>query len=260
MQGSRMRLSQAAPLHGWNRKDKQVSRLKKTLRAIKDFKIIFLILLTGFLVAANFAVYPFSNVIVCRTVSLRPLSYEQKNNLFQAARCIDGQILKPGQVFSFNGRVGPRTGRRGYQPAPSYLGGDTPSTLGGGICLLSSCLYQSALTAGLKIVERVPHLRTVNTVPPGFDATVWYGGADLRFANNTDAPIEIRVLTSASQLKVQLRGSDKTARDCQKAHLKRLEQRPAPGEILVEVFRSDPINEHDTFISRDLYRSQSRTR
>lgn len=237
-----------------------MSRLKQTFNAIKDFKIIFLILLIAFLVAANFAVYPFSNVIVSRTVSLRPLSYEQKNNLYQAAQCIDGQIIKPGQVFSFNGRVGPRTARRGYQPAPSYLGGDTPSTLGGGICLLSSCLYQSALTAGLKIVERVPHLRTVKTVPPGFDATVWYGRADLRFENNTDAPIEIRALTTASQLKVELRGSDKAARAGQKVQLRRLEQRPAPGEILVEVFRSDSANEHDTFISRDLYGSQSRTR
>lgn len=238
-----------------------MSVLKKTfngLNALKDFKVIFLICLTGFLVATNFAVYPFSKVIVTRTVSLRPLSYEQKNNLFQAAKRIDGQIIKPGQVFSFNGRVGPRTGTQGYQPAPSYLGGDTPSTLGGGICLLSSCLYQSALTAGLKIVERVPHLRTVNTVPAGFDATVWYGRADLRFENTTEAPIEVRAFTTPSQLKVEFRGSDKLAKGCENARLRRLEQIPAPGELLVEVFRSE--QGHDTFVSRDLYRTGSRIR
>jgi len=223
-----------------------------------DLRIIFLFLLIGILIATNFAVYPFSHVLVSRTVSLRPLSYEQQNNLYQAAQKIDGIILKPGQVFSFNGRVGPRTGKQGYQPAPSYLGGETPNTLGGGICLLSSCLYQSALTAGLKIIERVPHLRTMKTVPPGFDATVWYGRADLRFENTTDSPIEIRAYTTPSQLKVEFRGSENSAKTCQKAQLRRLEQMGAPGEILVEVFRSE--HGHDTFISRDLYRSLPRMR
>lgn len=235
-----------------------MSRLKKILQSALDLKVILLLLLIGILVSANFAVYPFPKVIVSRTVSLRPLSYEQQNNLYQAAQKIDGSILKPGQVFSFNGKVGPRTGKNGYQPAPSYLGGETPNTLGGGICLLSSCLYQSALTAGLKIVERVPHLRTMRTVSPGFDATVWYGRADLRFENTTKFPIEIRTYISPSQMKVEFRGSEEAARTCQNAQLRRLEQRGAPGELLVEVFRSEPGRE--TFISRDLYRSNPRTR
>lgn len=236
----------------------KLSSLKNVFSGILDFKIIFLILLTGTLVATNFAVYPFSNVIVSRTVSLRPLSYEQQNNLFQAAQRIDGVILKPGQVFSFNGKVGPRTGKQGYQPAPSYLGDDTPNTLGGGICLLSSCLYQSALTAGCKIVERVPHLRTMKTVAPGFDATVWYGRADLKFENTSDSAIQIKAYTTPSQLKVEFRGSSQAAQICQKAQLKRFEQMGAPGELLVEVFRSE--SGHDTFVSRDLYRSKPRTR
>ncbi|MBA3860238.1 MAG: vanomycin resistance protein VanB [Cyanobacteria bacterium PR.3.49] len=224
----------------------------------KNLSFIIVIALIAILVSVNFAVYPFSKVIVSRTVSLRPLSYEQQNNLFQAAQRIDGQIINPGQVFSFNAKVGPRTGKRGYQPAPSYLGKETPSTIGGGICLLSSCLYQAALTAGLKIVERVPHLRTVQTVQPGFDATVWYGRADLRFENNTDEPIEIRAYTNASQLKVELRGSDTAAQIVKKAELRRLEQRRAPGELLVEVFRT--TSERDVFVSRDLYRTDSRSR
>lgn len=232
--------------------------IKKITASFQSLRFIVLIALIAILVAVNFVVYPFSKVLVSRTVSLRPLSYEQQNNLYQAAQRIDGQIIKPGQVFSFNAIVGPRTGNRGYQPAPSYLGAETPSTIGGGICLLSSCLYQTALTAGLKIIERVPHLRTVKTVPPGFDATVWYGRADLRFENNTAEPIEIRTSTSASQLKVELRGSEKAARNTQKAELRRLEQRRAPGELLVEVFRT--THEKDIFVSRDLYRSDLRTR
>lgn len=235
-----------------------MSALKNIFSELKDFKVIFLVLLTASLVAANFLVYPFSKVIVSHTVSLRPLSYEQKNNLFEAAMRINGIILKPGEIFSFNGRVGPRTGKRGYQPAPSYLGGETPSTIGGGICLLSSCLYQNALTAGLRIVERVPHLRTVKTVPAGLDATVWYGGPDLRFQNTSDEPIEIKAWTTDSQLKVELLGSDKAAQNCKKASLRRIEQMSAPGEFLVEVFRNE--SGRDTFVSRDLYRAPSRIR
>jgi len=229
---------------------------KRDVAPARDFRIFLLLLLIGTLVAVNYFAYPFSRVIASRTVSLRPLSYEQRNNLYQAAQKIDGQVINPGQVFSFNAVVGPRTGKQGYQPAPSYLGAETPSTFGGGICLLSSCLYQSALTAGLKIVERVPHLRTMKTVPPGFDATVWYGRADLRFENNTNEPIEIRTSISASQLKVELKGSDKVAKGSDSAKLLRLEQRHAPGEVLVEVFRSE--SGRDTFISRDLYRTESR--
>lgn len=226
------------------------------LIAAKDIQVWILAVIAVSLIAINFAVYPFSKTIVVRTVSLRPLSYEQRNNLYMAAQRIDGQIVKPGQTFSFNSKVGPRSGNRGYQPAPSYVGGDTPSTLGGGICLLSSCLYQNAVTAGLKIVERVPHLRTMQTVPPGFDATVWYGRADLRFTNTTNSPIEIRAALSDSQLKVEFKGSDQTSRQCSNVKLKRIEQRRAPGELLVEVFRTD--SGQDSFISRDLYRTQSR--
>lgn len=73
--------------------------MKKIFAVIQDFRFFVLIALTVGLVAANFAIYPFSRVIVSRTVSLRPLSYEQQNNLYQAAQRIDGQIIKPGQVF-----------------------------------------------------------------------------------------------------------------------------------------------------------------
>src|SRR5205085_2176072 len=106
------------------------------------------------------------------------------------AQRLDGLILQPGTQFSFNQAIGPRTTKRGYRPAPSYLGVDSPSTLGGGLCLLSSGIYQLALETGLPIQQRVPHLRTIHSVPPGLDATVWYGGADLRFTNTLSQPIQ----------------------------------------------------------------------
>ena len=136
------------------------------------------------LVVSGWFTQPFSRTLVAQNQSIQMLSTAQQSNLRIAARRLDGLVLRPGGEFSFNRVVGPRTWARGYRPAPSYLGGDSPATLGGGICLLSSALYQAALKAGLKIEQRVPHLRTIHSVPPGLDATVWYGGADLRFVNN----------------------------------------------------------------------------
>lgn len=215
-----------------------------------------LVLMTGALIYANFSLYPFAKTVSSKSVSLRPLSFEQKNNLNVAAQRLNGLVIRPGETFSFNAAVGPRTGKRGYQPAPSYLGagGESPQTLGGGICLLSSCLYQNALAAGMPIVERVPHLRTVRTVPPGLDATVWYGSADLRFKNQTDCPIQIKTEMSDAQLKVQLLGNSEAVAKSGNAELRRVEAMPAPGELLVEVFRTE--RGKDIFVSRDLYRTR----
>lgn len=215
-----------------------------------------LVFMTAALIYANFSFYPFAKTVSSRSVSLRPLSFEQKNNLSVAVQRLNGLVIRPGETFSFNAAVGPRTGKRGYQPAPSYLGvgGESPQTVGGGICLLSSCLYQNALAAGLTIVERVPHLRTVRTVPPGLDATVWYGSADLRFKNQTDCPIQIKSEISDSQLKLTLLGNSEVVAKSGNAQLRRTETMPAPGELLVEVFRCD--RGKDTFVSRDLYRTR----
>src|SRR5689334_1362719 len=93
---------------------------------------------------------PFSHTLVQQDQSTQTLSEAQKNNLQIAAHRLDGVVLQPSESFSFNRVVGPRTLAQGYRPAPSYLDGESPATLGGGICLLSSALYQAALKMGLK--------------------------------------------------------------------------------------------------------------
>lgn len=136
----------------------------------------------------------------------------QRANIARAARAIDGAVIEPGEVWSFNARVGPRTPERGYRLAPAYLERDLTHSVGGGICQVSSTLYNAAALGGLQIVERHPHLRQVSSVPPGRDATVWYGRADLRLANPGPAPVRLEARVADEALWVRVRGDHAGAR------------------------------------------------
>lgn len=196
---------------------------------------------------------PFATPIVVQTVSLSNLSPAQRGNILLAAARLDGLILRPGEVFSFNRVVGPRSLARGYQAAPSYLEGESPSTVGGGICLLSSALYQLALRGGLMVTERVPHLRTIRSVLPGLDATVWYGQADLKFRNTQPFPLQIRVLGALTSLQVSLYGKEAA----EGAALQRVVKNAGPRGLQVEVYRE--FQHRAERVSQDLYRSRSQS-
>ncbi|HEY9900536.1 MAG TPA: VanW family protein [Pantanalinema sp.] len=133
-------------------------------------------------------------------------SEAQRANIARAAAAIDGAVIEPGEVWSFNARVGPRTPERGYRLAPAYLERDLTSSVGGGICQVSSTLYNAAALGGLAIVERHPHLRRVRSVPPGRDATVWYGRADLRLRNAGVAPVRLEARLVDEALWVRVKG------------------------------------------------------
>ncbi|HEY9868902.1 MAG TPA: VanW family protein [Candidatus Obscuribacterales bacterium] len=193
--------------------------------------------------------YPFSDRLARRTVGIRDLSAAQISNIVRAARAVDGTVLEPGEEFSFNRVVGPRAAQRGYRPAPSYLGNESPTTIGGGICLVSSLLYQIALDAGLTVTERFPHQRTIKTVPPGLDATVWYGRADLRFKNSLDCPLVIYSRANSGALTVELMGRPGRV---QRSSIRRLVARQGQDRLTVEVYRQDQQGEK--LVSRDLYR------
>lgn len=195
--------------------------------------------------------YPFPDELASRTFSLSILSPIQRNNVDIAARAVNNMVLEPGEEFSFNRVVGPRSDGKGYRPAPSYLGPDSPSTLGGGICLVSSAIYQSALEANCKIVERVPHLRTIASVPPGLDATVWYGRADLKFRNSYSVPIQIRAECKDNNLRVKLLGQ-RDSIDSVKSKLHTVIVSQNRNELLVEAFAETDGKRR--LLSRDLYR------
>ena len=130
------------------------------------------------------------------------------NNVIVAAKSLDGLILMPGEVFSYNDALGPRTVANGYRPAPAYIGGKTVDEVGGGICQNSSTLYLAALRADLEMVERTNHMYAVGYVPDGLDATVAYNALDFKFRNNTEHPLRLDVKVNKRTLTVKIYGTD----------------------------------------------------
>lgn len=123
-------------------------------------------------------------------------------NVQVAANAIDMTTLHPGETFSFNNTVGIRSEEKGYKPGLMYASGELTVGVGGGICIVSTMLYNAALETGLKIIDRHPHSGPVSYAEPGRDAAVSYGYADLCFKNNTDSPILLRTLATDGRLNV----------------------------------------------------------
>ena len=117
-------------------------------------------------------------------------------NIGLASKSIDGTLLLPGETFSFNEVVGPRTTAKGYKIAHVFVAGQIQDGTGGGICQVSTTLYNAALRANLEVLERHNHMFTVGYVPLGTDAAVSYGYADLVFKNTTSSPLKIRAIVT----------------------------------------------------------------
>jgi hypothetical protein len=116
---------------------------------------------------------------------------DRGDNIHLAADHINGILLKPGEIFSYNKIVGPRESSKGFKDAPVIINGELKPGIGGGICQVSSTLYNAVLVSGLKIVQRSHHAFPVHYLPAGRDATVVDGDIDFQFQNNTVTPIYV---------------------------------------------------------------------
>ena len=125
-------------------------------------------------------------------------------NLDLAAKTINNTIVYPGEIFSFNETIGKPTFARGYKLAKIFVRGKEEKGIGGGICQVSSTLYNAADFAGLEIVERHPHSKKVHYVEEGRDAATSYGGVDLKFRNTLSYPIKILASAADGELAVVL--------------------------------------------------------
>lgn len=135
-------------------------------------------------------------------------SANRASNINLATSSINGLVLMPGDVFSFNGTVGERTTARGYKTAGAYVAGETVDQVGGGICQVSSTLYNTVLLSNLEIVERRSHQMTVSYVPMARDATVNWGTTDFRFKNNTEYPIRIDGIINGRNVTITIVGTE----------------------------------------------------
>lgn len=132
-------------------------------------------------------------------------------NIRLAVEKINGKILGVGDVFSFNDVVGERTEKAGYKIAHVYSAGEVVDGIGGGICQVSSTLYNSVLRADLEVVERRNHTFTVGYVSYGSDATVSYGGPDFRFKNSTNWPVKVESwITKDNRVHFRLLGTNES--------------------------------------------------
>ncbi|MGM0941760.1 MAG: VanW family protein [Bacillota bacterium] len=133
---------------------------------------------------------------------------ERSHNIALAAEAIDNHVVFPGEMFSFNKVVGERTKSRGYKRAPVIVKGELSEDIGGGICQVSSTLFNAVDLKGIQIVERYAHSRSVPYVPPGRDATVSWWGPDFSFKNMYNEPVLIRAHASNGKMLVRITSSD----------------------------------------------------
>ncbi len=122
--------------------------------------------------------------LVSYTTQMGVSSSNRIHNVHLMADFIDGTIVKPGQVFSFNGVVGPRTADRGFLEGQEIIGSLVLPSIGGGVCQTATTLFNDAFELGLPILERVNHNLYLTHYPLGRDATVSWGGPDFKFKND----------------------------------------------------------------------------
>ncbi len=130
----------------------------------------------------------------------------RSTNIELATKKINGTVIMPGENFSFNTVVGKRTIEAGYKEGTAYVGGKVVPDVGGGVCQVSSTLYNAALLANLEIVERSNHMFLTGYVAASRDATVYYGSLDFIFKNTRSYPIKIIASSSNGVCKITIQG------------------------------------------------------
>ena len=133
----------------------------------------------------------FANKLATYTTNYDASNLNRNNNLVLASEKLNGTIVKPGEEFSYNKTIGERTIASGFKEAKAYAGGKVVLDVGGGICQLSSTLYNAVLLTNLDVTERHNHYFLTSYVPAGRDATVSWGSVDFKFKNNRKYPIKI---------------------------------------------------------------------
>jgi len=149
----------------------------------------------------------FRDVLSEAKTTLNASNLNRTGNVRLSANAINGKILNPGDVFSYNETVGERTYANGYKDASVYTSSGIEDQLGGGICQTSSTLYMNVIRVGLEIIERYNHSYTVVYAPLGEDATVYWGSLDFKFSNNLRFPIKIEAYQEKDYVVVRILGT-----------------------------------------------------
>ncbi|MGH3105254.1 MAG: VanW family protein [Gaiellaceae bacterium] len=146
------------------------------------------------------------------TTDMGPSSSNRIHNVHLMADYIDGTIVRPGESFSFNGSVGPRTPGRGFLEGQMIVGSLLLPSIGGGVCQTATTLFNNAFELGLPVVERHNHSFYISHYPMGRDATVSWGGPDFKFRNDMEHALLIKASYTSSTLTFSFYGTDEGRR------------------------------------------------
>ena len=172
--------------------DFDVEKAKEIISAeVKDEYVIDLIITKPKVTIDQIGTEAFPDQLATFTTRYDASDKDRTTNLVLACQKINGKVIMPGATFSYNEALGPRTASAGYKNAKIYSSGEVIDGIGGGICQISSTLYNSALMSDMEIVERRNHQFVTSYVGAGRDATVVYGSTDFKFKNTRTYPVKI---------------------------------------------------------------------
>ncbi len=186
--------------------DISIDDAKKMISEKKDSYTIPLKYLYPTVTNDQIAQEAFPDTLASYSTSYTSSNANRSNNVELATRKINGTVLMPGETFSYNNTVGKRTVSAGFREAGAYSAGQVVTEVGGGICQVSSTLYNAVLRANLEIVARSNHHYQVGYVPVGTDATVSWGAPDFKFKNNRNYAIRINAYTSNKHVYIKIQG------------------------------------------------------
>lgn len=180
---------------------------KALLLEDKESYIIPLKITTPKVTINNIGSEAFPDLLATYSTNFSVRNVSRTTNIKLASAKINGTVLMPGDTFSYNTTVGKRTAAAGFKSAAVYAGGEVTTGIGGGICQVSSTLYNSVLLSNLEIVERYNHGFNPGYVPAGRDATVSWGGPDFKFKNSRKYPIKIVSSVSGGTITTKIFGT-----------------------------------------------------
>ena len=183
-----------------------IEEAKQLLKEEKEEYIIPLKVLKPKITVSKLESAAFPNKLGSFTTYYSASDVNRNANIALAAKSITSVVLMQGEVFSYNNLIGECSTRTGYKESTIYLNGELAKGVGGGICQVSTTLYNAVLRANLEIVQRRNHSLSVTYVPLGHDAMVSIGSQDFQFKNNRDYPIRVVATTGPTSITCQIMG------------------------------------------------------
>ena len=187
------------------------------------------------------------------------------HNVELVAHLINGKLIAPGATFSFNQATGARTAAKGFLEAPVIINGELQTGLGGGVCQVSTTVFNAAYVAGLPITARTNHALYISHYPLGRDATVDYPDVDLKFVNDTSHWLLLRTVVGPSSLVVTLYGAPQHRRVVSNAQplvqtapypiIRKLDRQLEPGQSFIQTYGE---NAYSTSVQRLVYGSDGK--